>query len=225
MTAHVLEHPDSSPGADVVTGVLLADPDPISRYVLTGVLAGSPRLHLTAATDLVVAQTWSLDGVDVVVLCPGVGDDAADHVRALRRRGCRVVVLGARWSKDDVARAIAAGAQACLVKQPGAGGLVDAVQAVHAGHRVLAPELLEVLVEPTAAPSGPDPDATRRVSRLSSREHQVLTLLADGCSTDEAASRLCVSRATVKSHVSHSLTKLGARSRLEAVLLVRSVLG
>lgn len=224
MTAKVVE-PDGRGGLDAATAipVLLADSDPISRFVLTGVLAGSPRIRLTGAVDPVAAQTWSLEGAGMAIFCPGVGDDIPAQVRALRARGARVVVLGTHWTKDVVAEVLTAGAEGCLVKKPGADGLVDAVHAVHAGHRVLAPELLEVFVE-LAAPA-PDPEAAWRVSQLSSREHEVLAQLAEGASTDEVAHRLCVSRATVKSHVSHSLTKLGARSRLEAVLLVRSVLG
>jgi DNA-binding CsgD family transcriptional regulator len=57
---------------------------------------------------------------------------------------------------------------------------------------------------------------------LTDREHEVLSLLADGMSTVEAARSLGVSPATIKSHVSHALPKLGARNRLEAVLLIRN---
>ncbi|MDQ1295741.1 MAG: hypothetical protein QG608_3628 [Actinomycetota bacterium] len=236
MTAAVLERSpvpnDASlpgwPPAERRIPVLLVDPDPISRHVLTGVLRASPRIRLLAAVDRSDPSSWagSLHRTPrVTVLCPGSRDDIPQEVRALRSRTAGVVVLGARWTRDSVCGALAAGAGACLVKEPDAVGLADAVAAVGAGHRVLAPSLLHALVEPSAPGPAADPRSALRVSRLSRREREVLALLADGVDTEQAAHRLCVSTATVKSHVSHSLTKLGVRNRLEAVLLLRSVLG
>jgi len=235
MTAAVLEGTrpaDPAATAPVPPGrggipVLLLDPDPISRHVLTGVLAGSCRVSLLAAVDpgATRSRTGRSRDPGVAVLCPGNGDEVVGEVRALRSRGTGVIVLGSRWTREAVCGALAAGAGACLVKEPGAPGLVDAVVAVHAGHRVLAPALLRALVDPVSPSPAADPGAVRRVSLLSRREREVLAVLAQGAGTEEAARRLCVSRATVKSHVSHALTKLGVRSRLEAVLLLRSVLG
>jgi two-component system, NarL family, nitrate/nitrite response regulator NarL len=207
--------------------VLLVDPDPISRHVLTGVLRASPRVRLLAAVDRPDPSSWAGTlhrAPRVAVLCPGTRDDIPQEVRALRSRTAGVVVLGARWTRDTICAALAAGAGACLVKEPNAEGLADAVVAVGAGHSVLAPSLLHALVEPSAPGPAADPRAALRVSRLSRREREVLALLAEGVDTAQAARRLCVSTATVKSHVSHSLTKLGVHNRLEAVLLLRSVL-
>jgi DNA-binding NarL/FixJ family response regulator len=63
-------------------------------------------------------------------------------------------------------------------------------------------------------------DTTR--TPLTEREYEVLNLLAEGMSTAEAATELRVSPATVKSHVSHALPKLGARNRVEAVLMIKT---
>jgi len=115
--------------------------------------------------------------------------------------------------------ALSIGATGCVVKDAKMGGLADAVHAVAGGYLLFSPEL--------AAQAGPSDVVTpfplqRSNSGLTDREHEVLGLLADGLSTVEAARSLGVSPATIKSHVSHALPKLGARNRLEAVLLIRN---
>lgn len=102
--------------------------------------------------------------------------------------------------------------------------------AVAAGYVTLSPELHE-LTDPHTLPAGGAGEVGRLrgigystptdlVRSLSDREYEVLLLLARGVTTAEAAATLNVTRATIKSHVSHALTKLGVRSRLEAVLVV-----
>jgi DNA-binding NarL/FixJ family response regulator len=98
---------------------------------------------------------------------------------------------------------------------------------VASGHVVLSPQLLGQCLQKKPASGGspfgldgPVPLDTL-LATLTKREREVLDLLADGKSTAEAAEVLMLSAATVKSHVSHALSKLGVRNRLEAVLLMQ----
>ncbi|MFE6701424.1 DNA-binding response regulator [Streptomyces sp. NPDC057718] len=207
--------------ADAKVRVLVADGDPASRHVLTRVLRRSA--HLDVAADISSQQPlnqWPLGGADVVVLVSAPHESTMGRVRLLASREVRVLLIGADWNKYRLDAAFAAGATGCLAKDLGPAGVVAAVRAVASGHTVLSPELRALYVQRPPVPSGSQADgAEELLPTLTSREQEVLRNLAEGMSTAETAARLRVSPATVKSHVSHVLTKLGARNRLEAVLL------
>ncbi|WP_370949008.1 LuxR C-terminal-related transcriptional regulator [Amycolatopsis sp. cg5] len=196
---------------------LLAEHDPISGHFVEGVLSAGQGLSVVAVVDShrPIAD-WPLRQTDVVVLGLGHGDFLLGVVRDLAGRGVPVLVLGMDWTRRGLDNALAAGASGCLVKNTELDGVVSGVHAVAAGNRVLSPELLELYVP--RAESSPRAEV---VGKLSDREREVLTLLGQGMSTAEAAKLCGVSNATIKSHVSHALTKLGARNRLEAVLMIR----
>lgn len=203
---------------------MIADHDPISRRVVEGVLRSCAELDVVAAVDSHRPLTeWPLRGMDVAVLGLASGDSPVGAIRELSGHRIRVLLIGIDWTRRGLNEAAAAGAVGFLVKDPELTGIVGGVQAVAAGNVVLSPELLDLYM-PRPAANG---STTRRqgpaeaVGRLSEREREVLTLLGEGLSTAEAA-RVCgVSSTTIKSHVSHALTKLGARNRLEAVLMVK----
>ena len=114
---------------------------------------------------------------------------------------------GRRWT--SAARAL--GLRAALPRRATAEEVAGAVRAVHAGLLVLHPEaLVPALAGDTAVASG---------TPLTSREREILELMADGASNRMIASRLAISRHTVKFHVASILAKLGAASRTEAVAL------
>ncbi len=212
--------------------ILLADQDPISRHVLGGVVHRADRLTLVASVDIrqPLAQ-WPLDRVDVAVLGMGYNCEPADTVRELVAHHVAVLLIGVGWTKEKLDTVLEAGAKGCLLKDTRIGGLAAATRAVASGHTVLSPELDAMYRSPAArrparrpaeAPPKADADpAQQMLGVLTEREREVLGLLTDGLSTVEAADRLQVSSATIKSHISHTLTKLGVRNRLEAVLLMR----
>jgi two-component system, NarL family, nitrate/nitrite response regulator NarL len=115
----------------------------------------------------------------------------------------------------------------CLVKTAAPTNLVQGVRAVSGDHCVLSPDLLDLYVAPyrravSRPASMPEQHVrSRQLNSLTTREREILELIADGASTEDISSLLAVSASTVKSHISHALTKLGARNRLEAVLLMR----
>lgn len=211
--------------------VLLADPDPISRHVLGSALREAGRFPVACVDSRHPLREWPLAGMNVAVLVVGPQEDPAATVRELTARKLRVLLLGVGWTRERLSAALAAGAAGCLVKDTRVEGLAPAAQAVASGHMVLSPALLCLYAGPAAGaadgerrPPSPDQYVERLLGSLTGRESEVLSLLAGGMSTAEAAARLQVSPATIKSHVSHALTKLRARNRLEAVLMMRRML-
>ncbi|MFF9347168.1 LuxR C-terminal-related transcriptional regulator [Streptomyces sp. NPDC014734] len=197
---------------------LLADDDPISRDIVQLALRSDERLHLVAGIDSRrPLSEWPLGQVEVVVLGLSHGDVLLSTLRDLAARGIKSVVVGLDWSRRVLDNVLAAGASGCLVKDARLDGVVSGVRAVAAGNRVLSPCLLE-LYAPRHARDGRVDDL---VARLTLREREILNLIGEGLSTSEVAAACGVSSATIKSHVSHALTKLRARSRLEAVLMLK----
>ncbi|CUU54956.1 DNA-binding response regulator, NarL/FixJ family, contains REC and HTH domains [Parafrankia irregularis] len=209
--------------------VLVADHDPISRHVLSRVVRNARgqdnTLRLLGCVDSSIpVKRWeNLSDADVVVLSTEPRDDSAELISEITARDISVLTVSTEWDDARLAAAAAAGATGFLVKDAEMKGLPVAVRAVGAGYTLLSPSL-ETMVRPaglSAAPARAGSSGSRR-SALTERELEVLSLLAQGMSTTETASVLQVSPATVKSHVSHALPKLGARNRLEAVLKIRS---
>ena len=147
-----------------------------------------------------------------------------DGIEATRRivaagSATRVLVLTTFEGEELTFRALQAGAAGYLLKDAGGARLVSAVEAVAAGERPLAPEVVARLVasyvdRPPAPPGDP-----RRLGPLSDRERDVLALIGAGRSNAEIAAALFISLPTVKSHVRHILAKLDLRDRPQAIVL------
>ena len=134
----------------------------------------------------------------------------------LRDHSVRIVVLTTFDTDANVQQALLAGAAGFLLKDAPADRLVGAVRAAAAGDAVLAPSVVRRLVQGLAPISTGNPVA---LDPLTEREHDVLVLMADGCSNAEIGERLHVTEGTVKTHVARILMKLGVRDRLQAVVL------
>ena len=135
----------------------------------------------------------------------------------------RVVVLTTFDLDEDVYDALAAGASGFLLKDVSRDELVHAVRVVASGDAVLAPSVTPRLVAEFAR-QRPAPRRTpSRLDVLTSREREVLELVAQGLSNAEIAARLYVGEATVKSHVAHLLMKLDLRDRIQAVILAHEL--
>lgn len=216
--------------------VLLADNDPISRHVLKRALS-VPRVRMAATVhDDGPVEHWPLHGVDTVVLASDVAEQQLRLIHRLAARRIRVLVVAVGWTREKLNAALAAGAAGCLVKDAHGSGLASAVLSLAAGHLVLSPELWRLHGPPTIplraghtalaeSGSGGRRSIERLVLTLTKREREVLTLISGGLSTKEVADSMKVSPATIKSHVSHIITKFGVRNRVEAILLVRDATG
>ncbi|WP_232805531.1 response regulator [Glycomyces xiaoerkulensis] len=132
----------------------------------------------------------------------------------------RVLVLTTFDLDEYVVGALKSGAAGFLTKDAPAGDLVEAIRTVHRGGAVVAPHILSTLLG-RFAEHRPDEDdrPPAELESLTSREREVLMLLAKGLTNAEIADRLTVGETTVKTHVGHLLTKLGVRDRVQAVVL------
>ncbi len=130
----------------------------------------------------------------------------------------RVLVLTTFDLDDYVYEALQAGASGFLLKDVSRDELLHAVRVVAAGDALLAPSVTRRLIEEFARQRPAARPSPARLDPLTSRERDVLGLVARGMSNAEIASELFVGEATVKSHVAHVLMKLGLRDRIQAVI-------
>jgi DNA-binding NarL/FixJ family response regulator len=114
--------------------------------------------------------------------------------------------------------ALRAGASGFLLKDVQPELLVAGIRAVHSGESLLAPTLTRRMIESYLDRPRPKDAAQPRLELLTTREQEVLRLLARGLTNAEIARDLYVSETTVKTHVSRVLMKLGLRDRVQAVI-------
>jgi DNA-binding NarL/FixJ family response regulator len=130
----------------------------------------------------------------------------------------RVLVLTTFELDEYVFGALRAGAAGFLLKDASRERLVEAIRVVHDGEALLSPSITRRLIEDFAARTDPIEPPSAVLVELTPREREVLVLVAHGLSNTEIAARLVVTEATVKSHVSSILLKLGLRDRVQAVV-------
>jgi DNA-binding NarL/FixJ family response regulator len=135
----------------------------------------------------------------------------------------KVVVLTTFDLDEYALAAIQAGASGFLLKDAPPEELLEAIRTVYRGDAVIAPSTTKRLLEHVApllsAPSPAKDQHRAAVESLTAREREVFTLIAQGLSNPEIAAHLFLSEATVKTHVGHILSKLGARDRVQVVVI------
>ncbi|GAB2972776.1 response regulator [Saccharothrix stipae] len=206
--------------------VLIADDQALVRGGFRMILESRDDLDVVGeAADgaQAVALTAALDP-DVVLMdvrMPGV--DGLEATRRIVTSGspARVLVLTTYDVDDSVYAALRAGASGFLLKDVRPVELVEAVRVVARGDALLAPSvtrrLLDRFVDALPAPS------PRALDALTGREVEVLRLVSSALSNAEIARHLVLTEATVKTHVSAVLRKLGLRDRVQAVVLAYEV--
>lgn len=130
----------------------------------------------------------------------------------------RVLILTTFDPDEYVYRALRAGASGFVLKDIPPAGLVSAVRTVADGGALLAPSITRRLISQFAERLAVDSASSMRLKRLTEREHEVVTAIARGSSNAEIGEELFIGAATVKSHVSSILTKLGLRDRAQIVV-------
>jgi DNA-binding NarL/FixJ family response regulator len=135
--------------------------------------------------------------------------NGADATRAILERDpkCRVIVLSMYSDREYVRRALKAGAAGYVVKRSAAKEVVEAIRAVFGGGRYLSPRVADVVIDDYA-----DDKADDLLARLSTREREVLQLLAEGRTGAEIAQRLSLSQKTVETYRARLVEKLGIRN-------------
>jgi DNA-binding NarL/FixJ family response regulator len=212
--------PDAEESHGATLQIVLVDKDPLSRHFLTNAFSDTHRVEVCLSLDD-LSDYHPPANVQVVLVAWTPTDRALlSQLRTLTATGVRVLALGVEWTPVCLRDALEAGIAGCVIKSADITGLTAAVRAVASGHIVISPELLTYLAAPPEPLAAVPADI---IATLTTREIEVLGLLAEGLSSSEVATRLVISTATVKSHVSHILTKLGVRNRVQAVLIAKEL--
>ncbi|MFE9652994.1 response regulator [Micromonospora sp. NPDC006431] len=198
--------------AEPLIRLLIVDDHPVVRDGIRGMFAGDPGFEVLGeagdgAEAVALARALNPDVILMDLRMPRMDGVAA--IKELARLGitARVLVLTTYDTDRDVVPAIEAGATGYVLKDTGRDELVHAVRTAARGEAVLSPSVATRLLGQVRTPADP----------LSARELEVLRLIAEGATNREAAARLFISEATVKSHVLHIYTKLGVNDRAAAV--------
>ena len=203
--------------------VLLADDQALVRSGFRMILEARDDLEVVGEAEdgaRAVALARELDP-DVILM--DVRMPVVDGVEATRRLAAagsraRVLILTTFDLDEYVYEGIRAGASGFLLKDVTPAQLADAVRIVAAGEALLAPTVTRRLLD-RFAQTLPQERTPVSLEGLTARELEILRLLASGLSNAEIAGQLVVSEATVKTHVSSVLRKLGVRDRVQAVVL------
>jgi DNA-binding NarL/FixJ family response regulator len=207
-----------------VIRVLIADDQALVRAGFRAILEGQPDMDVVGeASDGDEAVTSARDLQPDVVLMdvrmPGVDGIAATKRLLAVPDAPRVLMLTTFDLDEYLYDAMKAGASGFLLKDAPRDQLIGAVRTVAAGDALLAPALVRRLVEDFVSRPPPGSRAPAELDGLTEREVDVLTLIARGLSNAEIASTLVVSEATVRTHVTHILSKLDLRDRVQAVVV------
>jgi NarL family two-component system response regulator LiaR len=210
---------ETDQGPDGVVRVLIADDHAIVRKGIRALLDTEQDIRVVGEAydgQSAIAEIERLqpDVVLMDLVMPGMDGLAAICHISQHRPGTRILVLTSFAGMDKILPAIKAGAMGYLLKDSGPEVLVQAIHDVYRGNSSLDPsvarKLLDELCQPEEPASGED--------LLTKRELAVLRLVAQGQSNREIAGQLSISEATVRTHVSHILSKLGLSSRTQAAL-------
>jgi len=200
--------------------VVIADDQPMMLAGFKTVLEATGNITVVAeaGTGEEAVTAANQHRPDVVLM--DIRMPVVDGIEATRRLPHQRILILTTFGLDEyIIDALRAGASGFLMKDAPTDEVIAAVRAVAAGDAVLAPSVTRQLLDQVArrlpAPVSQDSSA---LSSLTEREREVLRMLASGLSNAEIAKALVLSEATVKSHVSRLLGKLGLRDRVQAVI-------
>jgi DNA-binding NarL/FixJ family response regulator len=201
--------------------VVLADDQDLMRGGLKVILESEPGMTVVGEARTGADAVRLVEQLEPDVLCLDVQMPDVDGLEAARRiaamQTSTAVLILTTFDRDDyLFEALRAGASGFLLKNASPEKLIEAVQTVAAGDALLAPDVTRRVIERFAAGKVVVPDAA--IDSLTEREREVLGLIAKGMTNAEIARALFLGEATVKTHVSKVLLKLGLRDRIHAVV-------
>ena len=205
--------------------VLIADDHALMRNGLHAILAAQEDMDVVGEAEhgaQAVEEAIRLHP-DVVIMdirMPRLdGIEATKRLAAQGEKAPRVLVLTTFDLDEYVYEALRAGAAGFMLKDAPPRQLAEAVRTVAAGESLLAPAVTKRLIERYISRPPSDTARRERFAELTERELEVLQLITLGLSNAEIAARMFLSEATVKTHVTRILSKLGVRDRVQAVVL------
>jgi DNA-binding NarL/FixJ family response regulator len=206
--------------------ILIADGHALFRQALRSILEAEPDFDVVAeASD--VGQVLSEAGratPDVVLLDESLAVGSVGHTASLLHGsvpGCQIVVLASDEDDAELLAAVEAGVTGFITKNVGLGELLEGTRLVHEGQALIPPTMLRTLLTTLRERRLREREALLRISQLTTREREVLELLASGAKNRAIAKALMISPDTARTHVQNILGKLGLHSRLEAARFAR----
>ena len=207
-----------------VIRVIIADDHALFRRGLEMVLESEPDIEVVAQANdgnevVEVAVENMPDLVLMDVRMPGRGGiDACQAIKDAVPH-TKILMLTISDEEEDLYDAIKAGASGYLLKEISIEEVAGAIRSVHAGQSLISPSMASKLLTEFAAMARKDEEKQQMPTpRLTDREMEVLTLVAQGLNNRDIAKELFISENTVKNHVRNILEKLHLHSRMEAVV-------
>ncbi|MEU6825866.1 response regulator transcription factor [Streptomyces atriruber] len=215
-----------------MTTVLIVDDQPMQRFGFRMLLESQDDMAVVGEAgngSEAVRMTAELhpDVVLMDIRMPGL--DGIEATRRIIASGDRTrVLILTTFDLDEYAYAgLRAGASGFLIKDALPEELLSGIRAVASGDAVVAPSLTRRLLDayadqlpsPSSGSASADPAGDGRLSSLTHREREILTVIGQGWTNAEIASRLHLAESTVKTHVGRILAKTGTRDRVQAVIL------
>jgi DNA-binding NarL/FixJ family response regulator len=204
-----------------VSRILLVEDHSSFREALAHTLEKKSELSVAAQAGSLAEGREVLDGIDIAVVDLALPDgDGVELIRELHARNprCLVLVLSASVDPAQHARAVEAGAAGVINKAASLAKIIDAVQSLAKGETPFSQENNELL-RFASRHRERDRKAQRTLDLLTPREREVLQALSEGLENAEIAQRLNMTISTQRTHMVHIFDKLGARSRLQALVL------
>jgi PAS domain S-box-containing protein len=201
--------------------ILLVEDHASMRQALASVFEREPEFTVVGQAGSLDEARGMLHEVDVAIVDLGLPDGyGGDLIRELRTGNPRAqaLVLSAALDRGETARAVEAGAAGVLHKTARIEEVVEAVRRLRAGEALLALEEVVELLRYASSRKETEYEAHQAIARLTSREKEVLELLARGLDSKQIAGRLHISVKTEANHMTSILNKLGVHSRLQALV-------
>jgi DNA-binding NarL/FixJ family response regulator len=204
--------------------VLICDDQALVRGGFRAILGANPEFEVVGEAEngaeaVALAERRRPDVILMDIRMPVLNGVQATRQLVANGSPARILVLTTFDLDEYVHAAIRAGASGFLLKDVTPAQLLEAIRVVAGGDGLLAPSVTRRLLERFATTLPPGDSSSEALAALTAREIEVLRLVASGLSNAEIAADLVLSEATVKTHISSVLRKLGLRDRVQAVIV------
>lgn len=210
--------------------IAVVDDDAMVRTALKLILGGEPDLSILWEAGDGAQALEQLESMPVDILLMDIRMPVMDGLTLLeqlrdRTDAPKTIILTTFNTDDYVRRGLTLGAAGFVLKDSGPQELIDAIHRVHGGEPSLSSAVTQTLIDiaRSGAPAGPPQPSA--MDTLTAREREIAVCMMQGFTNTQIASRLSLSPASVKAHVSRIFGKLGVDNRVSAAMLLRGASG